>query len=96
MELSELPRQRSVSIRVRFVTIMQRYSGHRELVVHLPTDPQEAIDVLIKRFQIPWTGTLEKSVRIFINKELLETFTKSGRPLSEGDWISFIPLSGGG
>jgi len=64
--------------------------------MHLPTDPQEAIDVLIKRFHIPWAGTLEKSVRIFINKELFEMFTKSGRPLNEGDRISFIPLSGGG
>lgn len=92
----ESARQRSISIRVRFVTIMQQYSGQRELVMHLPTDPQVAIDVLIKRFQIPWTGTLEKSVRIFINKELLETFRKSGQPLKEGDRITFIPLSGGG
>jgi len=52
--------------------------------------------MIIERFQIPWSGNLEKSVRIFINKELSETYTKSGRRLTEGDRISFIPISGGG
>ncbi len=52
--------------------------------------------MIIKRFQIPWSGILEKSVRIFINKELFETYIKSGRRLAEGDRISFIPISGGG
>jgi len=62
----------------------------------LPADPREAVDALIRRFQIPWTGRLEKSVRIFVNQELLEAYVKSGRPLREGDRISFIPLSDGG
>lgn len=85
-----------VLICVRFITVMQRYSGQRELEMPLPADPQEAIDMIIERFQIPWPGTLEKSVRIFINKELFETYTKSGRRLAEGDRISFVPISGGG
>jgi len=75
---------------------MQQYSGQRELEMRLPDDPQEAIDMIIKRFQIPWSGVLEKSVRIFINKDLLESLKKSGRKLAEGDRISFIPISGGG
>ena len=52
--------------------------------------------MIIERFQIPWSGVLEKSVRIFINKELLETCKKSDRRLAEGDRISFIPISDGG
>jgi molybdopterin converting factor small subunit len=64
--------------------------------MRLPADPQEAVDAVIQRFRIPWAGGLEKSVRIFINKELLEIFKKSGRKLAEGDRISFIPISGGG
>ena len=93
---SEKDQHRLVPVHVRFVTIMQRYSGCREMVMSLPPDPREAIDVLVQRFRIPWAGTLEKSVRIFINRELLETFLKSGRPLKEGDRISFVPLSDGG
>jgi molybdopterin converting factor small subunit len=85
-----------VPVRVRFVTIMQRYSGQRELVMPLPEDPREAVDALVRRFEIPWAGALEKSVRIFVNKELLEAHVKSGRPLREGDRISFVPLSDGG
>lgn len=88
--------QQAVSIRVRFITVMQRYSGQRELDMRLPADPQEAIDTIIERFRIPWPGLLEKSVRIFINKELFETFLKSDRKLVEGDRVSFIPISGGG
>lgn len=88
--------QPSVLICVRFITVLQRYSGQRELEMQLPADPREAIDMIIERFQIPWSGNLEKSVRIFINKELSETYTKSGRRLTEGDRISFIPISGGG
>jgi len=75
---------------------MQQYSGQREQEMRLPSVPQEAIDMIIERFQIPWLGALEKSVRIFINKELLEAYIKSGRRLAEGDRISFIPISGGG
>jgi molybdopterin converting factor small subunit len=75
---------------------MQQYSGQRDLEMRLSADPQEAVDMIIERFQIPWSGVLEKSVRIFINKELLETYKKSGRRLAEGDRISFIPISGGG
>lgn len=94
--MPEQTSQHSVSVQVRFITVMQQYSGQRELEIRLPEDPQEAVDAVIKRFQIPWAGVLEKSVRIFINKELLEIFKKSGRKLAEGDRISFIPMSDGG
>jgi molybdopterin converting factor small subunit len=85
-----------VLIRVRFITIMQRYSGQRELDLLLPEDPREAVDSVIRRFQIPWVGSLEKSVRVFINQELLEIYQKSGRKLTAGDRISFLPISDGG
>lgn len=88
--------QPSVLVGVRFITIMQRYSGQRELAMQLPADPQAAVDMIIERFQIPWSGNLERSVRIFVNRELFETFDKSGRKLAGGDRISFIPISDGG
>jgi molybdopterin converting factor small subunit len=94
--VSEQTTQGSVSIIVRFITVMQQYSGQRELEMRVPSAPQEAIDMIIEQFQIPWSGVLEKSVRVFINKELLEAYKKSGRRLVEGDRISFIPISGGG
>jgi molybdopterin converting factor small subunit len=95
-EMSAQMYERGVSIRVRFITVIQRYSGQREIEIRLPADPQDAIDAIIERFQIPWSGLLEKSVRIFINKELFETFRKSDRKLADGDRISFVPISGGG
>lgn len=88
--------QSGITARVRFITIMQRYSGQRELEMRLPPDPQAAVDMIIERFQIPWSGILEKSVRIFINRELLEVYQQGRRRLAEGDRISFIPISGGG
>ncbi len=83
-------------VRVRFITVMQQYSGQRDLEMRLPEDPQEAVDMIIERFRIPWSGVLEKSVRIFINKELFESYKKSGRRLVEGDRVSFMPMSDGG
>ena len=71
-------------------------SGGQRGALRLPADPQMAVDRVIERFQIPWLGALEKSVRIFINKELLEAYKKSGRRLAKGDKLSFIPISGGG
>lgn len=94
--MSEQTTQEDVLILVRFITVMQQYSGQRELEMRLPADPQMAVDRVIERFQIPWLGALEKSVRIFINKELLEAYKKSGRRLAKGDKLSFIPISGGG
>jgi hypothetical protein len=62
----------------------------------LPADPQKAIDSIISRFQIPWKGRLEKSTRIFINREFADAFIHSGKQLRPGDQISLIPISGGG
>lgn len=81
---------------MRFITLMQRYSGQRNMDLDLPLDPQAAIDTVIARFQIPWKDNLEKSARIFINREFAHTFIDSGKKLQDGDTISFIPISGGG
>ncbi len=62
----------------------------------LPINPEAAIAAVIDRFNIPWKDYLEKSARIFINKEFAESFIKSGKILKDGDLISFIPISGGG
>jgi molybdopterin converting factor small subunit len=75
---------------------MQRYSGQKELEIDVPEDPGEAVAKIVRQFRIPWAGRLEKSVRVFINKELLEVYAGSGRKLAEGDRISFIPMSDGG
>lgn len=88
--------RQSILIRVRFITVMQQYSGQKELDMSLPEDPGEAVAMIVRQFRIPWAGRLEKSIRVFINKELLEIFAGSGRKLAEGDRISFIPMSDGG
>jgi len=86
-----------VSITVRFVSIMQKYSGNkREVEMELPTDPAQAIHLIINHFQIPWKDNLDKSTRIFINQTLNDPFVDSGKRLKDKDTIAFIPLSGGG
>ena len=88
--------EKTAFVHLRFITLMQRYSGKRDMDLDLPTDPEAAIADVIERFNIPWKDHLEKSARIFINREFAETFTKSGKELKDGDQISFIPISGGG
>lgn len=86
----------NVKVKVRFITLMQQYSGQKEIEMKLPPDPANAIDTIIRKFHIPWENNLEKSARIFINKEILSSFTKSGKRLHTNDVIAFIPISGGG
>jgi molybdopterin converting factor small subunit len=86
----------TVTVTVRFITIMQRYSGQRELQMEVPSDPSQALTIIIDKFHIPWKDKLEKSTRIFINKQFYEKFIKSEQKLNAGDVIAFIPMSGGG
>jgi molybdopterin converting factor small subunit len=87
-----------VQVSVKFVTIMQRYSGkgNREIQMELPPEPSRALDRIIEQFRIPWKGTLEKQARIFINGVVYDSFLESKEHLKEGDVIAFIPISGGG
>ncbi len=86
----------SVSVTVRFITLMQRYSGQREFKMDLPSDPSKAIETIISYFDIPWKDNLEKRTRIFINKQFSESYIKHGEKLKTDDLIAFIPISGGG
>ena len=86
----------SVSITVRFITLMQKYSGQRDFKMNLPDDPGAAIETIISHFDIPWKDHLEKRTRIFINKQFAESFIKRGEKLKTDDLIAFIPISGGG
>ncbi len=86
----------TVPITVRFITIMQRYSGQREIKMDLPHDPNQAIEIIIDKYHIPWKDNLEKRARIFINKKFSNAFIKSGERLNADDVIAFIPISGGG
>lgn len=86
----------SVSITVRFITLMQRYSGQREMRIDLPSNPSQAINTIIKQLHIPWKDNLEKSTRIFINKQFSESYIKNKEKLKTDDVIAFIPISGGG
>jgi molybdopterin converting factor small subunit len=86
----------SVCVKVRFITLMQRYSGQRDLKMDLPNDPSLAIETIITRFEIPWKDKIEKRTRIFINKQFAESYIKSGEKLKDDDLIAFIPISGGG
>ena len=94
--LQTLSPQDSVSVTVRFITLMQKYSGQRDFKMDLPSDPKKAIEIIIARFDIPWKESLEKRTRIFINKQFAESFIKRGEKLKTDDLIAFIPISGGG
>jgi molybdopterin converting factor small subunit len=86
-----------VLITVKFISIMQKYAGNkREVEMELPTDPAQAIHLIINHFQIPWKDNLEKSTRIFINQTPNDPFVDSGQRLKDKDTIAFIPISGGG
>jgi hypothetical protein len=87
-----------VQVTVRFVTIMQRYSGNglRDVEMVLPSEPRQAVDLIIERFGIPWKGELEKYVRIFINGIIDQAFFESGEYLKGEDIIAFVPISSGG
>ena len=87
-----------VQVTVRFITIMQKYSGDglRDVEMTLPSEPRQAVDLIIERFGIPWKGELEKWVRIFINGVNDQAFFESGEYLKGGDIIAFVPISSGG
>ena len=86
----------SVSVKVRFITLMQRYSGQRDFKMDLPSNPSLAIETIITHFDIPWKDNLEKRTRIFINKQFVESYIKRDEKLKTDDLIAFIPISGGG
>jgi molybdopterin converting factor small subunit len=88
----------AVRVTVRFITIMQKYSGkgRREVEMELPALPDQAVALIIERFQIPWKSNLERQARIFIEGLTYDAFLASGERLKDGDQISFIPISGGG
>jgi molybdopterin converting factor small subunit len=87
-----------VEVTVRFITIMQRYSGqgNREIQMELPPRPDEALAQIIDRFDIPWMDNLEAQVRVFINGVAYDSFLASDGRLKGGDVVAFIPISGGG
>jgi molybdopterin converting factor small subunit len=88
----------AIQVTVRFITIMQRYSGqgNREVQMELPPEPDEALAQIIDRFDIPWKDGLEAQVRVFMNGVVYDSFLASGGRLKGGDLIAFIPISGGG
>jgi molybdopterin converting factor small subunit len=86
-----------VKVTVEFLSIMQKYSGgKRAIEMEVPAEPLAAVEFIINKLQIPWQDHLEKSTRIFINKELHHVFAEKGKRLEKGDNILFIPISGGG
>lgn len=87
----------TVVIIVRFVSIMQQYSGNRrEVTMRVPSEASLAITTIIDHFKIPWNDKLEKSTRIFINQNLYNPNFDKGIRLKAKDTIIFIPISGGG
>lgn len=88
----------AIQVTVRFITIMQMYSGqgNREVQMELSPRPDEALAQIIEQFQIPWKDRLEKQVRVFINGIVYDSFLAGDGRLKGGDVIAFIPISGGG
>jgi molybdopterin converting factor small subunit len=91
-----MDRSASVKVRVRFVSLIQRHTGVRRVDMELPAEPEKALKMVINRYRIPWAGDLERSCRIFINRQPVERLIKTGALLQEGDVISFIPILAGG
>ncbi len=86
-----------VKVTVRFITIMQKYTGRRrEIEMDLSPEPEQAIEHIIQKFDIPWTEQMQKFIRIFINRELSKVFVENGKQLKDGDTILFVPVSCGG
>jgi len=85
-----------VKVGVRFVSLVQRHTGLRRVEMELPAEPEKALKVVIDRYRIPWAGDLERSCRIFVNRQPVERLIKTGKLLQEGDVISFIPILAGG
>ncbi len=87
----------TIAITVRFVSIMQQYSGNkREVTMEVPTEANLAITTVLNHFKIPWNDKLEKSTRIFINQNLYSPSFDGVMRLKPEDTIAFIPISGGG
>ncbi len=87
----------SVTVIVRFVSIMQHYSNHRREVRRtVPPEADRAVFAIMDQFNIPWTGNLEKSTRIFINQKVYDPLKNEPLRLNDNDTIAIIPISGGG
>ncbi len=86
----------SVKVRVRFVSLLQRHTGIRSAEMEVPAEPEKALEMVIERYRIPWTGDMERICRIFVNRQPVERLLKTGMLLREGDIISFIPILAGG
>ncbi|MBW1700113.1 MAG: MoaD/ThiS family protein [Deltaproteobacteria bacterium] len=87
----------TITVKVRFVSIMQQYSGNkREVTMEVPSIANQAIETVLNHFKIPWKDKLEKSTRIFINQNLYSPSSDTITLLKPEDTIAFIPISGGG
>jgi molybdopterin converting factor small subunit len=85
-----------VGIQVRFLSLFERHSGVPHAWLEVPRDPNLALREIFSRYRIPWENELERTSRIFINKQLSSRFIRERKNLSEGDVISFVPMVGGG
>jgi len=90
-----MEKKNTVEVTVKFITIMQKFSHQKKIVMSLPPEPEKTLQVIINKFDIPWKGKLEKSVRIFVRGQHWESFVEKKKSLKDGDEIAFIPISGG-
>ena len=88
--------EETVMITVKFITFMQRYSGKKYVEMDLPRDFGHALELILKRFNIPWKNQLEKSAFILINSTPYQIFQKNRQLLNPDDTITFIPIISGG
>lgn len=87
---------RSIRVKVRFASLLQRYTGALKVEMQVPQEPEKALARITESYGLPWEGTLEKTTGVFINRIPASRFIREKKLLSEGDTISFIPMAGGG
>ena len=86
----------SIRVKVRFASLLQRYTSVLNVELEVPQDPEKALARIVESSGLPWKDTLEKTTGVFINRIPASRFIRQKRLLSEGDTISFIPMAGGG
>jgi molybdopterin converting factor small subunit len=87
---------RTIRIRIRFGSLLQRHTSVRNAEIEVPPDLDAALARIFEAYGIPWEKDLEECTGVFINRIPAPRFIRENRKLASGDTISFIPLVGGG
>jgi sulfur-carrier protein len=89
-------------IKVRIPLTLRRLTGHEEVVELNAANVGEVVDALHSRFNgirdrlVDETGSIRKSVLVFVNEEDIRFLQNESTLLKDGDEISIVPAFAGG